>query len=1151
MPDFIAPELEFLTIPTRIESGGLLTLSAGASDSESGIAQVVVSLSGSLSYSFASSPGWYDSYAIVGLFGSSDSWSDGLVTESFGIDTTNTPGAYSVTRVTVQDTAGNTRTYAPAELKEMGVNTSIILAGAVADTDAPELTAFSLPSRVDVSSGDALMTIVAAARDSASDIDQVLVTLDRSLTYGTGSDGHDSFSIVALAGATDSWEDGVTREALSISDINTPGQYTITRVSVRDSAGNTRVYTTDELKALGFSTGFELEAAAPDVTAPELVSLSIPGSIDLTDGDALAYVGARASDEGSGVSSLSIVLESPLDYAISGDGSAVQAHSILGLYGASDSWDDGFSGQGFTISALNAPGAYRIASVRVTDLAGNTRSYDRDALKAMGATTVIEITGGTLRETDPYAELDATTLQLTEGTSGKWQLDFMQLGDSAFSWSWEISAGSAGAGDFVAASGGGAHGALSGTSSQTEIITLDTVADALVESAENVWLDITLQGITFADASHQMRVPITIVDNARPTGRPVITGNRIEGAELTVELDGISDTDGMGAGSVQWYRDGWAIPGATGRTFQLTEDDLGYQITASYSYTDGAGIPETVLSLPTSEIWMGWVVTRARSFDLGQWNETSTKLTLTGSDHLVGAGNDRANDLKGNAGNNYLDGRGGGDTIRGGDGGDTVIGGDGWDRLYGDNGADSLVGNQGDDWLHGGADDDTLLGGLGNDTIQGALGNDQMDGWDGDDQLYGWHGDDWMSGGDGDDLLIGGTGADTLLGDAGNDRLDAGDGADLLEGGEGSDTLLGGAGQDTLQGDGGNDTLVGAGGNDTLYGGDGDDWMTGGADNDLMVGGAGSDTMFGGNGNDRFYGGTQNDRIEGAGGTDLLVGGDGADTLRGGGGADTLRGDAGDDLIEGGAQNDLVEGGIGNDLLRGGAQHDTVTGGAGNDTLQGQDGADVLEGGDGADLIEGGSHGDTIRGGADNDTVRGGNGPDRVFLGYGDDLFEDAAQRGALGADSVWGGRGDDTILGQGGNDLLHGEIGNDMVEGGGGNDTLTGAAGADTLDGGDGSDKLFGGNGADRLIGGGGGDTLNGGNGTDVFVFGAGSGHDRLSDFTPGADLLELDVGVDDMSALNLKVTDEGVRVDWGTGSVLLVGLAAADLQESDFLFL
>ena len=54
-------------------------------------------------------------------------------------------------------------------------------------------------------------------------------------------------------------------------------------------------------------------------------------------------------------------------------------------------------------------------------------------------------------------------------------------------------------------------------------------------------------------------------------------------------------------------------------------------------------------------------------------------LTLTGTDHLLGTGNNGANVLRGNSGNNEL---------RGLDGDDTLVGGGGSDLLYGGTGGD-------------------------------------------------------------------------------------------------------------------------------------------------------------------------------------------------------------------------------------------------------------------------------------------------------------------------------------------------------------------------------------------------------------------------------------------------------------------------------
>ncbi|MDO6584026.1 calcium-binding protein [Salipiger sp. 1_MG-2023] len=1130
MPDYIAPELTAFTLPQRVESGDQLILSASASDDASGIAQVVVTFDALLSYSFASLPGWYDSYSLIGLFGSSDSWSDGNATESFGIDPTNTPGVYEVQRVTVQDLAGNSAVYDTQTLAAMGINTSLVVSGTVADTTAPTLTGFSLTSRVDVSSGAAPLTLSATASDSGSGVQQVMVSFSRSLLYGAEPD---SFSIAVLAGETDSWADGASGEVLSLSELNTPGRYDITRIDVRDAAGNSRTYTPDELATLGFATGFTVVAEPPDTTAPELLALNVPASIDLTDGAANLWIGARASDNASGVAGVSVVLETPLSYEISGEDTGVARHALLGLYGVTDSWDDNASGQTFTLSTQNAPGTYRIAQVRVSDLAGNTQSYDRDALAALGINTEIAVTGGTLRPSDPYATLSDSGLRMVEGQSDSMTLSFRQISEAPFSWNWQLVTGSASTGDFIAASGSGAIAPASGLTQQSHNIDIAALPDLALEPDETAWVEITLTGITFADATSFARVPVTIVDNARPVGQPVITGNRVEGALLSVDLSGVSDAEGIVAGSVQWCIDGQPVAGATGMTYRLGTSSLNQRISVIYSYVDRDGIEESVSSRMTEPVTLPWSVSRGWTFDLADWNETSVALTLTGIEDVFAAGNSLNNRIYGNSGNNLLEGRAGDDTLDAGAGIDTLFGADGNDALSGGLGDDRLEGQAGDDLLQGGAGDDTLLGGSGDDTLQGGIDDDRLDGWQGDDRLYGWDGNDWLSGGLGADTLVGDNGDDTLLGGGWNDRLDGGGGLDYLDGGDGADTLIGGDG------------------NDTLLGGLGDDLLYAGAGHDRQIGGSGDDSLLGGDGNDSGFGSGGDDLLEGAAGDDRLDGGIGNDTLRGGLGADTLLGQDGNDVLEGGAHSDSLTGGAGNDTLRGGTYGDTLTGEAGDDLLQGGGGADLLDGGDGADVIEGGNHCDTIRAGAGNDTVRGGNGPDIVLLGNGADLFEDNAQGGGAGADQVYGGAGNDTLLGGGGNDRLQGNIGDDLIEGGDGVDTLAGGAGADTLLGGSGNDALLGGDWHDRLIGGAGGDLLTGGGGADVFVFDLDSGRDRLTDFTPGTDKLEFDFDPDSFDGLTFQAIDDGLRLNWGSGSVLLMGLTFDQILGSDLLFL
>jgi hypothetical protein len=252
------------------------------------------------------------------------------------------------------------------------------------------------------------------------------------------------------------------------------------------------------------------------------------------------------------------------------------------------------------------------------------------------------------------------------------------------------------------------------------------------------------------------------------------------------------------------------------------------------------------------------------------------------------------------------------------------------------------------------------------------------------------------------------------------------------------------------------------------------------------------------------------DSLTGGGGSDNLIGGDDNDTLRGGDGADIIRGAAGNDSLDGGTGADQIHG----DLLSiekswyaaAGPVNTSLTvtnGSTMSVDLYSIDGSGnpvfftTLAPGASATYSTGTGHAwylteagtlnelalidpwastsytfaptfdDSIHGGADNDTIYG---------DYGDDTII-----GGDGADLAYLGTGNDSF----GN--WSDEGGNDTVFGGEGNDVITGGAGADVLEGDGGNDEISGGDGND---------SLSGGSGSDIFVFSAGSGADRITDF-------------------------------------------------------
>ena len=353
------------------------------------------------------------------------------------------------------------------------------------------------------------------------------------------------------------------------------------------------------------------------------------------------------------------------------------------------------------------------------------------------------------------------------------------------------------------------------------------------------------------------------------------------------------------------------------------------------------------------------------------------------------------------------------------------------------------------------------------------------------------------------------------------------------------DRFFGFGGDDELSGGAGTDRLSGGEGRDRLNGNDGDDFLAGGGGVDIVSGQAGNDVVSGQDGDDRLYGGFGNDTLNGGAGNDVIDGNPGADTLVGGDGDDILNGGSDDDTLNGGAGNDTLLGASGNDVAVGSSGDDFINGGAGDDRLDGNDGRDILYGSLGEDFLQGGSDADLVHGGEDNDSVNGNNGADRLYGAEGDDVL-----RGGDGGDFLQGGDGADKV---------NGGAQADTVRGGAGNDSVFGQGGEDALFGDDGNDFLFGGDQNDTLRGGAGDDVLVGGSGNDRFNFENGWGADRIVDFANnGIEKINL-FGVAGASSLaDLTLTDNatGVLIAFGGNSIQVNGLAAADLDDSDFIF-
>ncbi|WP_207498648.1 M10 family metallopeptidase C-terminal domain-containing protein, partial [Tritonibacter horizontis] len=99
-------------------------------------------------------------------------------------------------------------------------------------------------------------------------------------------------------------------------------------------------------------------------------------------------------------------------------------------------------------------------------------------------------------------------------------------------------------------------------------------------------------------------------------------------------------------------------------------------------------------------------------------------------------------------------------------------------------------------------------------------------------------------------------------------------------------------------------------------------------------------------------------------------------------------------------------------------------------------------------------------------------------------------------------------------------------------------------------ADRINAGGGADHITGGRGDDVLRGGGGADVFVFSRAHGEDKIRDFRPELDQIDLSALRVTYEALDISRAGRLTVVDTGAGEIRLSGLHPDQIDADDFLF-
>ena len=210
-------------------------------------------------------------------------------------------GDWYIGVVVVGDKAGNRQSLDSAALAKLNFPTKLSVISSAQDVTPPELTAFSFtPAAIDVSSGPQATLFTLGINDSQSGVELSSCTTKCENSIGLVSPSgrqlqfEMDYNYEQVTGTSQS---GVWQIKLTLPQYAEPGNWQVAYIVLHDVLGNSRSYSTADLRALGFPVDLAVSSSPSDTEPPRLTSFNFsPTFVDTTTGARQIILSAGLAD---------------------------------------------------------------------------------------------------------------------------------------------------------------------------------------------------------------------------------------------------------------------------------------------------------------------------------------------------------------------------------------------------------------------------------------------------------------------------------------------------------------------------------------------------------------------------------------------------------------------------------------------------------------------------------------------------------------------------------------------------------------------------------------------------------------------------------------------------------------------------------------